>query len=662
MEKVRNFSVLFGLGVLATATSANAEPIKQSPVQPQSPNVATFATLPTASTETDLDLVNSLSMTPRVNTNLVKYADLSQTNISSSQLIGIPNQFAIGSALQSAQLQPSQLQSAQSAPELKLADLEPKLPSVRPAANETKLSNSEIIRSIDAELNRGNNNELAQNVTSVSRLIDVRPTDWAFTALQSLVDRYACIAGNPDRTFRGNQAVTRYEFAAGLNACLDKISELVSSGLSDKVTKDDLSILQKLQEEFSTEIGTLRGRVDSLETKVSKLEEQQFSTTTKLSGSAFINLTGASGNNVKRDLLSDATTPNLTTSGLVWLTLNTSFTGSDRLTTQLAVGNGNSPYNSYSSSGFGNTTGVPFTDQTAGATTNTVVLRELSYQFPVFDNARLVVGPRVNFYKYFDTNRFIYPWNTTFNSINSTLLSNAKRGAGAVFMTPWGNQFDFKIGYLAESNEFGGTGSAANPNQGLFGGNNALTAEIGFTPSDSFKLRLLYSRTNLARNLDGTVGGAGFTPSLPGTAFAAGGLNNGQSDVFVANFDWLVSKGFGLFGRYGYGTTNLNRTLGGSASVSMQTFQVGAAFPDLFKEGAQAMISFGMPFKFTDSQSVLVSGKGDGGTQYDLELSYIYPLTKNISLVPSLYAIFSPNNFSSNPTVYVGNLQAVFNF
>ncbi len=654
MEKVRNFSVLFGLGVLATATSANAEPIKPSPVQPQSPNVATFATLPTASTKTDLELVNSLSMAPRVNSNLVQYADLSSTN--TSQLIGTPNQFAVGSALQSSKPEA----------ELKLADLEAKLPSPRPVALESKLSDSEIIRSIDAEINRNeSNDEIAQNVTSVSRLVDVKPTDWAFTALQSLVDRYACIAGNPDRTFRGNQAVTRYEFAAGLNACLDKISELVSSGLSDKVTKDNLSTLQKLQEEFSTELATLRGRVDSLDTKVSQLENQQFSTTTKLSGSAFFNLTGASGNNLKRDLLADATTPNVTMSGLVWLNLNTSFTGKDSLVTQLAVGNGNSPYNSFSSSGFGNTTGVPYTDQTAGAATNSVVLRELSYQFPVFDNARLVVGPRVNFYKYFDTNRFLYPWNTTFNSINSTLLSNAKRGAGAIFMTPWGNQFDFKVGYLAESNEFGDSGaSASNPTKGgLFGGNNALTAEIGYKPSEAFKLRLLYSRTNLA-SVGGSVGGAGFTPSLPATV---SGANNAQSDVLVANFDWLLSKGFGLFGRYGYGTTNVNLTAGGSANVVMQTFQVGAAFPDLFKEGAQGMISFGMPFNFTGGKSLISSGNGgsgngDGGTQYDLELSYTYPLTKNISLVPSLYAIFSPNNFSSNPTVYVGNLQAVFNF
>ncbi len=396
-----------------------------------------------------------------------------------------------------------------------------------------------------------------------------------------------------------------------------------------------------------------------------ELEAQQFSTTTKLSGLAFFNVTGATGNNaVLTPTGVPAPTPNITMSGLVWLTLNTSFTGKDSLITQLAVGNGTSPFINYTpfASGFGNTTGVPFTDQTAGATANTFVLRELSYTFPVFEKASLVVGPRVNFYKYFDNIRFIYPWNTSFNSINSTLLTNAKRGAGAVFLTPLGNQFDFKIGYLAESNEFSDAtipigGSAANPRQGLFGGNNALTAELGFKPSDAFKFRLLYSRTNLA-SVNGTVGGAGFTPSLPALFNVA--ANNGQSDVFVANFDWLVSKGFGLFGRYGYGTTNVNLTAGGSTNVVMQTFQVGAAFPDLFKEGAQALISFGMPFNFTSGKNFLVTGQD--GTQYDLELSYVYPISKNISLVPSFYTIFSPNNFSANPTVFVGNLQAVFSF
>jgi hypothetical protein len=529
-------------------------------------------------------------------------------------------------------------------------------------ATEVKLSESETIRAINSESIRPKT--LAQNVTSVSQLSDVKPTDWAFTALQSLVERYGCIAGYPDSTFRGKQATSRYEFAAGLNACLDKINEIISAGLADKVSKEDLATLQKLQEEFAAELATLRGRVDALDAKVAKLEAQQFSTTTKLSGLAFFNVTTGSGSGVLRDGATPGNAPNTTMSGLVWLTLNTSFTGKDSLITQLAVGNGNSAYsNAYGSSGFFNTTATTFTDQTAGATANTFVLRELSYTFPVFEKASLVVGPRVNFYKYFDGNRFLYPWNTTFSSINSSLLSDAKRGAGAVFMTPLGDMFDFKVGYLAESNEFFTTNSAASPTQGLTGGTNNITAELGFKPSDSFKLRLIYGYGNIAGNrnaagaLTGTVGGS---PSLQATTIA--GFNNGQSNVFVANFDWLVTKGFGLFGRYGYGTTNLNRTAGGSTNVNQYTFQIGAAFPDLFKEGAQAMVSFAVPYKFGDSSNVLASGRGNDGTQYDLEFSYIYPVTKNISLVPSAYFIFNPNNFSGNPTVFIGNLQAVFSF
>jgi len=61
-------------------------------------------------------------------------------------------------------------------------------------------------------------------ITSVSQLADVRPSDWAFTALQSLIERYGCIAGYPNQTYRGNQGISRYEFADGVNACLDKIN------------------------------------------------------------------------------------------------------------------------------------------------------------------------------------------------------------------------------------------------------------------------------------------------------------------------------------------------------------------------------------------------------------------------------------------------------
>src|SRR4028118_560186 len=130
----------------------------------------------------------------------------------------------------------------------KLAEIE-NSSSLEPAA-----TNSETEESIEL-----------QQVTSVSQLSDVRPTDWAFQALQSLVERYGCIAGYPDGTFRGNRAMTRYEFAAGLNACLDQITKLIGSSTANFVTQEDLAVLQRLQEEFAAELASLRGRVDALE-------------------------------------------------------------------------------------------------------------------------------------------------------------------------------------------------------------------------------------------------------------------------------------------------------------------------------------------------------------------------------------------------------------
>jgi hypothetical protein len=121
-------------------------------------------------------------------------------------------------------------------------------------------------------------------VTSITQLSDVRPTDWAYQALQSLVERYGCIAGYPDGTYRGQRAMTRFEFAAGMNACLDRISELIAASTADLATKEDLATIQRLQEEFAAELAALRGRVDGLEARVSELEANQFSTTTKLTG------------------------------------------------------------------------------------------------------------------------------------------------------------------------------------------------------------------------------------------------------------------------------------------------------------------------------------------------------------------------------------------
>jgi hypothetical protein len=78
---------------------------------------------------------------------------------------------------------------------------------------------------------------------SVSQLRDVSPTDWAYEALRNLVERYGCIVGYPDLTYRGGRALSRYEFAAGLNACMQQMEKMLAN--SEAVTREDLETLKR---------------------------------------------------------------------------------------------------------------------------------------------------------------------------------------------------------------------------------------------------------------------------------------------------------------------------------------------------------------------------------------------------------------------------------
>ncbi|MDJ0729397.1 MAG: iron uptake porin [Crocosphaera sp.] len=64
---------------------------------------------------------------------------------------------------------------------------------------------------------------ILQQLSSIQQLRDVSPTDWSYQALRNLVENYGCIVGYPDRTYRGDRALTRNEFAAGLNACMEQL-------------------------------------------------------------------------------------------------------------------------------------------------------------------------------------------------------------------------------------------------------------------------------------------------------------------------------------------------------------------------------------------------------------------------------------------------------
>ena len=556
--------------------------------------------------------------------------------------------------------------------------------------------------------NEVNNNEISgiseigeidsiSQIQSIAQLSDVNPSDWAYQALKSLVERYGVIAGYPDGTFRGNQNLTRYEFAAAVNASLDRISELLFGGDGPLVEQEDLATLEKLQTEFGSELAVLDSRIGNLEGRINQVQANRFAATAKLFGLGFFNLTGITGgSNTLREIgvrtgaegtvSSPATervnNPNVTAGGLVWLNLGASFTGKDLLITQLAAGESVSPASDISSQTSSvNNSGIPFTDASSFLGPDaSVVLRELVYEFPVFGQGRLAIGPRINWFRFFDENPFTFflTGTSSLNSIANPLTSDVRRGAGAILQLPVSEQFRFNVGFLGEANEFTNTNSASDPLEGLFGGTNILTAEVVFHPADNLNLRFLYSRVNQeARqvNVDGSLitdvnGNAVTNTFISGVPIngiaddgAGGSLENAQSNIFEFNFDWLVTRKFGLFGRYGIANTNLNAVDSSrDGNITTQTFQVGFALLDLFKEGAQGTVSFMMPFFYSDGRNFLASGGGDGGTQYELEAVYYYPLTRNIAIVPNLQVLFNFNNFNENPTIYVLNLRTQFTF
>ena len=491
------------------------------------------------------------------------------------------------------------------------------------------------------QLDTSNNIEMSQ-INNVQQLRDVSPTDWAYEAMRSLVDRYGCIAGFPNQTYRGSQPLTRYEFAAGLNSCLNQIERLIAS--NDNINPTDLATIERLSQEFESELATIDGRVDELEGQTAVLEDSTFSTTTKLLGNLFLNVTGATADgdvlaetvsldapfNLRRagrDANNDPIVstieddPEITFSYYTWLNFSSSFSGQDNLNIQLVAGNGNSPANNFVSAGLYNTFGTPFTDQTGTASgSSDVELREAFYDFPIGEKLRVIVGSRINWYRYFDNNAYTFflTGAGSYNSSGGTLVNPVDRGSGVVVTYELNDLLGFKLGYLGENTEFlpaAFFNTSSDPNKGLFSATQTLTAELDFAIAERANIRLMYTRATLDNNqpiFDGDgnltgfgVGGATGEPIYGVADDGFGGtIGDAPADTFAVNFDWAIIDSLGIFGRYNYGSTSIRPTDPDleNGEVNAQAFQIGVALPDLGKEGALGTLSFVVPFDVTDGE------------------------------------------------------------
>jgi hypothetical protein len=494
---------------------------------------------------------------------------------------------------------------------------------------------------VRAYADQGQSQEIGQ-VTSVSQLRDVKPTDWSFQALQSLVERYGCIAGYPDGSFRGNRAMTRYEFAAGLNSCLDRVNELIAGATADMVVKEDLGVLQRLQEEFQAELATLRGRVDVLEGKLAKLDANQFSTTTKLAGETIFDVGSLiSGENATGSSAKDQAT----LGARVRLSLNTSFTGKDLLRTRLQVNNIQSYSTRYGAGGF---PGSKLEYDSGAAGSNDLSLNELWYRFPVGKGKVWVGTHGLNQDKVVPLAGSLVPG--SYAMLEQFRYQDAYRspdGAGAAVSYPLGKIATLTGGYFAPT----GVASTAATDSGLTGGAHSTLAQLTLTPTPKLTVAATYTHGY-------STGAAGSDSGLTaGTLGAKDPVGNkaANTDNYGIAAGYKVSPKLNLSGWVGWSKVD---AINSGEGADLFTWAVNLGLPDLFKKGNYGGVSVGvLPY--------ISNGKGtvaDQDQPLATQAFYSFKVSDNISIQPGIIYITNPNGGDKNDDVWLGSMKTTFRF
>ncbi|OUW29828.1 MAG: porin [Cyanobacteria bacterium TMED177] len=508
-----------------------------------------------------------------------------------------------------------------------------------------------------------------EQVTSITQFSDVYPTDWAYQALANLIERYGCVAGYPNGTFRGNRAMTRYEAAALLNACLDRITEVTDE-------------LRRLIKEFETELALIRGRVDGLEARVGELESTQFSTTTKLKGKAtfVMGATHAKGDNPKAGGYYGTDSKGnplglrrgynsnygaFTFSYDLRLGLKTSFTGKDLLFTRLRAGNmDNTPWEGQ---------GVNLTKIDTGMDGDgQVVVDRLYYRFPLGSNFTVIAGPMLRNTEMMGYKPAVYGkggqklldffavlgtpgvWSKETGSGFGAIYSNKSNVAkGDAYWTVAAN-------YVADAGE----GNNSNPQTGGFMTDNSrgnVTAQIAYGSKKwgvGAGYRYNQCRSAFRRGTQYAAANRWHIPCYNSDGERSGADANSWSfNAFWRPDDsgWIPSISAGVGQSYLHGDLNYNHP------TTTSSWMVGLQWSDVFLMGNDLGFAVGQPTFVTETDS----GTPDDGN-YAMELWYQFQVTDNIAITPGVFWLSRPwgeiTPDDKSVGIFGGLVQTVFKF
>jgi hypothetical protein len=513
---------------------------------------------------------------------------------------------------------------------------------------------SQLLDQINSYSQEGKTNQ--SQVTNVNQLRDVSPTDWAYEALRSLVDRYGCISGFPNQTYRGSQALTRYEFAAGLNSCLNQIERLISS--SEAVSTEDIDTINRLSQEFEAELATLGGRVDELESRTAVLEDSQFSTTTKLQGEAVFGLSGEFNNSDFNEIVFQ---------DRVRLAFVSSFFGEDALYTRLDASNAaDSFFNTSQEVGEGDAAtevAVPLdtgklTYQTGPTGGNSVTLGWLAYYFPVGDKIDVYLPAAYPLWVDFAPS--LSPYLDSFTGATGSLSSFAE--SSPIYKIGLANGGGVGINFkpiepvTVSAGYFGGDSfnPVSDEDGGLFNENYSALGQVALSLFDEkIQVAGTYVLGQFGASNNSIFGlGVGTADAVQpfgeDTKVAA---NSYGVEVALQPLDIVAFNAFGMY-------TDAQES-GGNGEAEIWSYGAGLSFPDLGKEGNLASV-------FVGAEPYLASRNSDDLSEdipVHIEGLYKYQFSDNISVTPGVIYIINPNGGEQEEEdAIVGALRTTFSF
>ncbi|MDZ8068515.1 MAG: iron uptake porin [Nostoc sp. DedQUE08] len=528
---------------------------------------------------------------------------------------------------------------------------------VKDKFSDIPLKNIQTQAQVELEPLDNDSSTAADKVTSVSQFSDVQPSDWAFQALQSLIERYALIAGYPNGKFQGNRSLNRYEFATALSLALKQLNKKLATDSGSLANKDTLDTVQRLQREFALELKYLVGSINIIDDNISQLEARQFSTKIKLNGEASFAVS---------DIFRKSNSSSTVLSYVAYLDFASSFSGRDRLISSFRYGSNlelNQRLNRFTPF---RTAIVPSFQGTliteAYGTNNQLELDKLVYDFPIGDRIQAVLmatGGRHEYYTpsinpFFDDNERGSGAISAFGQRNP-IYRFGSGGFGVGMKVRLTDSVLLSAGYL--SNE------ANDPNTGIFQGNYSALGQITFTPSEQLQFGFSYINSYFGNPRVG-----------PLPAPLVGSFQASNPNVFLGRrFSPAITSSYGFQANF---QVTDNFYLGGWAGFTdSRIFQVGdaqllnwaitLAFPDLGKSGSLGGIIIGQEPTLIGLQSgsnLREISIEDDDMSLHLEGFYKYQLNDFISITPGIIWITAPNQSNENDDFVIVTLRTTFKF